>query len=139
MKTTRELEHRIRSCKDTSALAGPDFDAPKLTEYLRQLLGERHLTMGEIIQRCNLDRSYGYQLFNGTRRPTRNMLITLSLHLELGEKEAQRLLKLSGRPTLYARNRRDAALLYALNHRLTPAQAEELLNGLEELALGSEI
>lgn len=139
MKTTRELEHKIRTSKDPAVLADGDFDAPALTEYLRRLLERRGLTSGEVIQRCNLDRSYGYQLFNGTRRPTRNMLITLSLHLELGEKEAQRLLKLSGRPTLYARNRRDAALLYALSHRLSPAQAEELLDGLEVHALGSEI
>lgn len=136
MKTTRELENKIRSCKDASALAGPDFDAPELTEYLRRLLSERHLTVGEVIQRCNLDRGYGYQLFNGTRCPTRNMLLILSFQLRLGEKQTQRLLKLAGRPVLYARNRRDAALLYAMNCRLTLDETEELLSelGVEPLA-----
>lgn len=139
MKTTRELEQKIRTGKDPRLLLGPDFDAPALTDYLHTLLQRRGLTVGEAIQRCNLDRSYGYQLFNGTRRPPRNMLVTLALHLELGEKEAQRLLKLAGRPPLYARNRRDAALLYALHHHLTPAQAEELLNGLEVHTLEPDI
>lgn len=136
MKTTRELEHRIRVCKDPSVLTGPDFDTPALSEYLRQLLSERHLTVGEVIQRCNLDRSYGYQLFNGTRRPTRDMLIIISFQLELGEKQAQRLLKLAGRPTLYARNRRDAAIMFGLGNRLTLFQTEDLLSELEEDPLG---
>lgn len=139
MKTTRELEHKIHSCKDASALAGPDFDMPGLTEYLRRLLSERHLSVGEVIQRCNLDLSYGYQLFNGTRRPTRDMLLILSFQLELGEKNTQRLLKLAGRPSLYARNRRDAALLFGISHRLTLPQMEELLAQLEEDSLGFEI
>ena len=139
MKTTRELEHKIRSSKDASVLLDADFDMPELTGYLRDLLRERGLTVGEVIQRCNLDRGYGYQLFNGTRRPTRDMLLILSFQLQLGERQAQRLLKLAGRPALYARDRRDAALLYSLNARLTLAQTEELLTGLGVDSLGSEI
>lgn len=139
MKTTRELEHKIRSCKDASLLLDADFDMPELTEYLRGLLRERGLTVGEVIQRCNLDRGYGYQLFNGTRRPTRDMLLILACQLQLGERQTQRLLKLAGRPALYARNRRDAALLYSLNAHLTLAQTEELLTGLGVDSLGSEI
>ncbi len=139
MKTTRELEHKIHACKDASALTGTDFDMPKLNEYLHQLLDERCLSVGEMIQRCNLDRGYGYQLFNGTRRPTRDMLIILSFQLELTEKQTQRLLKLAGRPALYARNRRDAAIMFGLSHRLTLPQTEELLAGLEEDSLGFEV
>ena len=146
MKTTLKLEHEIRASKDPAVLTGADFDAPALCEYLRQLLEERHVSTGEIIQRCNLDRGYGYQLFNGTRRPTRDMLIIIGFQLSLDEKklqrllkiaEAQRLLKLAGRPVLYARNRRDAAILFALNKRLTLPQTEELLAQLEEASLGS--
>lgn len=139
MKTTRELEHQIRSCKNPCILSGPDFDSPELAGFLQHLLKERHLSVGEVIQRCNLDRGYGYQLFNGIRRPTRNMLLILAFQLQLGEKQTQRMLKLAGRPALYARNRRDAALLYGLNNRLTLAETEELLGGLEVDGLGSEI
>lgn len=137
MKTTLKLEHEIRASKDPAVLTGADFDAPALCEYLRQLLEERHVSTGEIIQRCNLDRGYGYQLFNGTRRPTRDMLIIIGFQLSLDEKKLQRLLKIAGRPVLYARNRRDAAILFALNKRLTLPQTEELLAQLEEASLGS--
>lgn len=139
MKTTRELEHKIRGCKDPGTLLRQDGEELTLTGYLHDLLEERGLTVGEVIQRCNLDRSYGYQLFNGTRCPTRDTLLHLAIQLRLTEPEVQRLLKLAGRPVLYARNRRDAALLYCFSHRLDPSQTEELLAGLEVQALGSNV
>lgn len=139
MKTTRELEHRIRSSKDPAVLADEDFAPPALSDYLHQLLKSRRMTTVEAIQCCNLDRSYGYQLFNGTRRPTRDMLLTLAIHLGLTETETQRVLKLAGRPVLYARNRRDAAILYCLGHRLSPSETEEMLSGLEVEPLATSL
>lgn len=139
MKSTQELEQSIRSSEDLAMLEGSDFSPPALTDYLRRLLAEHGMTVIQAIRRCNLDRSYGYQLFNGTRRPTRDMLLNLAVHLELSEEETQRLLKLAGRPVLYARNRRDAAILYCLSHRLSPAEAGELLRGLEVPGLEPDV
>ena len=139
MRSTRELENRIRSSEDISVLDSGDFSAPELSEYLHSILEDHHVTVIQAIRRCNLDRSYGYQLFNGTRRPTRDVLLALAIHLGLTEEEAQRLLKLAGRPVLYARNRRDAAVLYCLSHRLPPEEAEELLSGLEVDPLGASV
>jgi len=139
MRSTHELEQEIRSSKDPSILSGDDFTAPELTEYLHTILEDRGMTVIQAIQCCNLDRSYGYQLFNGTRRPPRDVLLTLSVRLGLTEAEAQRLLKLAGRPVLYARNRRDAAVLYCLSHRLSLAEVDELLSGLEVEPLGAHV
>ena len=130
MKSTQELEQIISSSSDPSVLDHSDFSAPELSDYLHTLLREHNMTVIQAVQRCNLDRSYGYQLFNGTRRPTRNILLTLAIHLGLSETETQRLLKLARRPVLYARNRQDAAVLYCLSHRLPPAETEELLTKL---------
>lgn len=132
MKTTHELEQKIRSGKDPSLLDGGDFSLPELSDYLHTILEAHDMTVIQAIQRCNLDRSYGYQLFNGTRRPTRNFLLRLALLLRLSEHETQRLLKIAGRQPLYARNRRDAAMLYALIHHLTEEEAQELLSELGE-------
>lgn len=129
MIPTNELEQKIRSGKDPSVLDSGDLSAPELSDYLRSVLEEHDMTVIQAIQCCNLDRSYGYQMFNGTRRPTRDVLLTLAIQLGLSEEETQRLLKLAGRPVLYARNRRDAAVLYCLSHRLSPAEAEDLISG----------
>ena len=135
MQSTQELEHAIRESKEPSILKEDVFSMPDLAAYLNGLLQERHLTVQDIVVRCNLDRSYGYQLFNGTRKPTRNFLLRLALLLNLEEAVAQRLLNLAGRQPLYARNRRDAAVLYSLSHGLTLEEAEALLADLGEEGL----
>ena len=135
MKSTQELEHQIRESGTAETLRDREFEPPALTAHLDTLLRERGMTVGDVIVACNLDRSYGYQLFNGTRRPTRDFLLRLALWLHLSEGEAQRLLKLSGREPLYARNRRDATLLYALTHGLTAEDVGELLDSMDEDAL----
>ena len=134
MKSTKELEHQIRKSTTAQVLAGTDYTMPSLPIYLNSLLHRHGLTVQDVVVACNLDRSYGYQLFNGTRRPSRELLLRLALLLKLGE-EAQRLLKIAGRQPLYARSRRDAAVLYALTHRLTAEKTDELLESLGEEAL----
>lgn len=135
MESTRELEQQIREAPSPAVLSSGAFSLPPLPEYLGSLLRERGMTMGDVVLRCKLDRSYAYQLFNGTRRPTRQFLLQFSLALGLEEAQVQRLLQIAGRAPLYARDRRDAALLYALSHRQTAEEADRLLReqGLEGL------
>ena len=135
MKSTEELEHQIRESATPQVLTGEDYALPPLPIYLNSLLHRHGLTVQDVVIACNLDRSYGYQLFNGTRRPSREFLLRLALLLKLEEDEAQRLLKIAGRQPLYARSRRDAAVLYALTHRLTAEKTDELLESLGEETL----
>lgn len=135
MKSTRSLERAIHNSGDPGLLVGEDFSLPALSDYLQDQLRRRGIPLKDIIRRCNLDRSYGYQLFNGTRRPTRDVLMVLSLELGLRDREAQRLLQLAGRAPLYARCRRDAAVLYGLAHHLSPAEVHDLLLELRESGL----
>lgn len=132
MKATKELEHEITGSTDPDLLVREEFSPPELADYLKELLRLRDMPVKDIIRRCNLERSYGYQLFNGTRRPTRDILMVLSLELRLSVEEARRLFEIAGRPPLYARRRRDAAVLYGLSHGLSPADVHELLLELEE-------
>ena len=135
MKPTGELEHEIIDSAGPRLLAGQEFSPPGAADYLGELLRRYGVSVKDIIRRCNLERSYGYQLFNGTRRPTRDTLMVLALELRLTWEEAQRLLKLAGRAPLYARCRRDAAVLYGLSHRLDGCAVHELLLELEEPGL----
>ena len=135
MKSTEELEHQIRESATPQVLTGEDYALPPLPIYLNSLLQRHGLTVQDVVIACNLDRSYGYQLFNGTRRPSREFLLRLALLLKLEEDEAQRLLKIAGRQPLYARSRRDAAVLYALTHNLTADATQDLLAELGEEGL----
>ena len=133
MKDTDELRHDIRACAGPELLRDAGFTRPALTFQLSALLERRGWRVKDAIRACYLERSYGYQMFNGTRPPTRNFLLRLALTLELGEEETQRLLRRAGRPELYPRSRADAAVLYGLTHRLSLEETDELL-----LSLGEE-
>lgn len=133
MKSTDELHSAIRASETPALLAGAEFARPELSSTLSRLLEERGWRAADAIRACYLERSYGYQMFNGTRPPTRNFLLRLALALELGAEEAQRLLRRAGRPELYPRSRADAAVLYGLSHHLTLEETDELL-----LSLGEE-
>lgn len=131
MKTTGELSKIIRRGSQ-ERLAGAEFEQPSPAEYLRELMQARELNVRGMVRRCDPDRSYCYQLLNGTRIPSRELILRLALELCFTEAETQRLLKLSQRPVLYPRNRRDAAVLYGLSHGLGVNQVNALLRELEE-------
>ena len=133
MRTTEELRRAICSAPDPALLGDDTFTPPDSTFYLCNLLEQRGWLVKDAIRACCLDRSYGYQMFNGTRLPTRNFLLRLALALGLSPVEAQHLLVRCAKPVLYPRNRHDAALLYALDARLSLDDAHELL-----LSLGEE-
>lgn len=132
MMSTEELEHQIRISKTSEVLADKSYKAPAIVPYMNSLLYDHGLTVQDIIVDCGLSRSYAYQLFNGSRPPTRSFLLELAFLLKLPEAETQRLLKIAGRQPLYVRNRRDAAVLYGLSHGMSADETKRLLRSLGE-------
>ena len=63
-------------------------------------------------------------------------LIRLALGIGLTINETQRLLKVAQRGELYPRNRRDAALIYCIQHQTNVLDAEILLEQIGEKLLG---
>ena len=135
MESTQELEHQIRESGTPDLLKRDAFSAPSLTAYLAELLRDHNLPVPDILLHRNLDRSHAYHTPHRTRTPTRNFLLRLAFLLQLSPAEAQRLLKIAGRPSMYARNRRDAAVLYGLSHKLSLEETESLLQSLREEGL----
>ncbi len=74
-------------------------------------------------------------MFNGTCRPTRDTLMVLALELGLSGEETRRLFEIAGRVPLYARRRRDDAVLYGLSYHMRPGEVHELLLELWEPGL----
>lgn len=131
MKSTQQLLHQIRAREpeDLSFLHDPDYTCPPAAIYLCGLLAERGMTTRDAISALGLDRTYGYQLFNGTRRPTRIVLIRLAVLLGLDLSDANRLLQIGGKQPLYPRIQEDAAAIFALEKRLPLDQLDALLEG----------
>lgn len=131
MKTAKILEE-LENNKDYDERMIVDNAPPKLHDLLNDYLETEKLTKAEAIRRLNVDRNYGYQMFNGKRIPTRNMLIRLALMLKLDIEQTDYLLKLAGKPMLYVRNVVDARVFYSIKHKMDYEKAVSFIwNGNE--------
>ena len=110
--------------------------AQTLPEYLALQLKQKHLKRADVVRGSHLDRTYVYQIFSGKKAPSRDKLLAIAFGLQLSDEETQKMLKLSGNLELYVRDKRDAAILFAIQHGRSIDDANDLLDQLGVLPLG---
>lgn len=134
-ETTSKLFRRLRSRESGEALLNRAQAAPTCARVLREFLEQAGMSAPEWIAGADISKSYGYQVLRGERIPGRDILLRTALTLQLSLKETQRLLAVGSCGALYPKVRRDAAVIFALNQKLTLWETEELLSSLPERSL----
>ena len=134
-ETTGKLFDKLRDSGSGMALLKEDRISLTFPQTLRDLLEQAGISAPEWMAASNISKSYGYQILRGERTPGRDILLRTALALRLSLKETQRLLAVGGCGALYPRVRRDAAMIFALNHNMTLLETEELLASLPERSL----
>ncbi len=128
--STTELENEIKAATNIDGYLErnrPHMLSCTLHEHLRDLLTQKGISRADVVRGSMLNRTYVYQIFDGSKAPSRDKLIAIAFGLHLSDEEAQRMLKLSGYRNLYARDDRDAIILYALQRGLSILDANDLL------------
>lgn len=87
---------------------------PDLSKYLMALLKQKGLKRAQVVENSGVDKAFVYQIFNGTKRPSRDKLIAITFGMHLNEEETQRVLKIAGHSELYPRVPRDALILFSI-------------------------
>ena len=132
-------EEILSALKDENKRCFPKefFDDEKVdaVEYLENLLADHHTTIRNLIPKIGYERSYIYQMLNGTRVPTRTFLLRLAVLLKLNYDETQRTLFVTGNKLLYAKIRFDAVIIYALERHYDITELEDLLQEVGEQSL----
>ena len=131
MRSTKELLTNIRKMSSPSDLFQESFTEVDFPTYLKEVMKERNIKPRDLILQLNMEKSYFYQMLKGRRAPGRDILIKLSFFLKMNLDETQRLLKIAGRQPLYPRNRKDAAAIYAITHKMNYERYEALMESLE--------
>lgn len=140
--STAELNHEIKEATDIDDYLNRNKKhllSCSLYEHLQALLAEKKLSRSEVIRGSLLDRTYAYQIFSGEKKPSRDKLIALAFGMKLTGEETQKMLKLSGNRELYARDERDATILYALQRCRTIDETNELLQAHGMTVLGAPL
>lgn len=129
-KTTEELCHEIKDSTNINNFLKKNKEhmlTDSLPEHLNALLVQKGISRAEVVRSSLLDRSYVYQIFSGEKVPSRDKLIAIAFGLSLSDDETQKMLKLSGNRELYARDERDALLLFGLQRKKDIFEINELL------------
>lgn len=124
---TEDLEKKLRTDDEFDEKTIMENHAEAIYKVIEKCMSEKNIQRSELIRRLNLERTYGYQILNGTRVPTRIHIIKIGIVLGLPLEEIQRLLKIGGKEVLYARNITDARAIYAIEHKLSYEDACEFI------------
>lgn len=131
--TTDELLKLLRSARSISELADYNeaLSAHKgfssFSEYMSDHLRTHQMAETDLIRASQIQRTYAYQILNGTKNPGRDKALALCLAAKMNCEETQRALTLADLGHLYPRRKRDSILIFALEQQLGVQQTNELL------------
>ena len=98
-----------------------------LSAYLQQLLDEKGRKRADVIREAGLNETFGYQIFTGSRRASRDKVLQLAFALHCTLRETDRLLQAAGANELYCKNRRDAIIIFAVDKGYSLQKVDEEL------------
>jgi len=126
---TKELEHQIAASSDIKEFKEISNTIPQLTvsQYLDELLKKHGLEARDIIKAANLERTYGYKIFSGDKKPGRTKLLSIAVAMQLSHDEVQRLLYYAKEEKLYVKDPWDRIIWYGLEKKLKVSDINELL------------
>lgn len=113
-----------------------DVTLPPFHDYIAQMCADRGEAREHVIKRAGINRTYGHQLFNGTRKPSRDKVILLAIGFGLDIEQTQQLLKAAQESPLTPKVKRDAAIIYCIIHRFDFSEAQQLLASFDIAAFG---
>ena len=135
--TEELLERLLASASPEAYIAKGAIDERSLAGYLVDLLDEKGLTRADVVRASAVNPTFVYQIFSGQRMVSRDTGIKLALGMGCTLRETQRLLRHAGMSELWCKNRRDAIIIYCIDHGLTRAETDDELFRLGEKTLVS--
>ena len=135
MKNTDQLMSEIKKSTEIKNFLtenNEDIKNYTLSEYINILIEKKQVSKGEVIKRAEINYTYGYQIINGTRKPTKDKLLQICFGLGATVEEANRILLIANAGGLYSKNRRDCIIIFALDKGLSLSETNELLFELNE-------
>lgn len=130
MKTTNELMDELMKAHNIGEYLKANSEhmiSDELPTYLSNILKKKSLVKSAVINRSELSEVMGYQIFSGTRNPSRDSLISICIAMELDVEQTQELLKVAQFAPLYPKSKRDCIIINGIANRRTVTQINEIL------------
>ena len=120
-KDTNDLQNELMSAPDLDRFLSENqnnFYDTNFADLLMSLFEKKGISKAALAKKAGISNVYLYQIFSGERNPSRNRILCLCFGLTASLEETQELLKHSGYAQLYAKNKRDAIIIYGLTHNM---------------------
>ncbi len=125
---TQELLDELMTSSSVGDFLGEHtFVSRTLSDYLQQQLRDRNLVQPQVVRDAQLNPAFGYQVFTGKRGASFETVVRISLAMGLSPTETNRALRAAGQRELYPKQRRDAILIFCLEHQTGLMGANEAL------------
>lgn len=115
MLDTQRMMNKLKS-DSFDGFSADEFIDDSIEVFFTTLFNQTGLQKSDIILKANIDRNYGYQIFNGIRIAERDYYLRIALAMKLDLRTTQRLLAVVGRSALHPLIKRDAAIIFAINN-----------------------
>ena len=131
----------LESLKETKTLT-EIFEANKFAftdmsigEYIDAEIIRRGLVKNKVIKESGINKRFFFDILSGSKKPSQRYIIRIFLAMQMDFNDVQWLLRACDYPQLYAKNKRDAVIIYCINHKLPVGECNRMLNkvGLENL------
>jgi hypothetical protein len=129
-KSTEELLNELQKAEDYFQFVKEnemEMESITLADLLEQFLDKYNKPKKDVIRHAGLDITYGYQIFDGRKKPRRDKLLQLALGFPLTIDETNQLFRAGGMSDLYVRCKRDAICMYCLQQGMNVDECNELL------------
>jgi DNA-binding phage protein len=130
------LEELLAAATPEAYLAADDAVVDRtLPDYLFEVLREKGVKRADVARNSGINGTVVYDIFSGKSRPGRDHAIMLAFGLQCNLRQTQRLLRLASVSELWCKVRRDAILIWCIEHGLTREEADDELYRLGEKTL----
>ncbi len=135
---TKKVLERLCNAKSMTAFMEENrevFKDMSIGEYIELEIEKRNIKKAYVIKNSGINKRYFNDIIAGNKTPNRRYIVRIFLAMELDLSDVQWYLKACDYPNLYAKNKRDAVIIYCLNNKLSVDECNKMLNkiGLENL------
>ena len=135
MKDTNNLRQELMEAANLDQFLSENqeiFNSGNVCDLLNQLFLKRKLSKAALAKQSGMSEVYLHQVFAGRRNPSRSRIISLCFGLSATLEETQELLTQCSHAQLYAKNKRDAIIMYGLVNGLSLYDVNDKLLSEEE-------
>jgi len=130
---TSDLMEKLQSTENTAELDKyleeiRDKYPKDLSSYIKAILAEKGMSIADMQKKSGIDRTYIYQIMDGSKNPGRDKIIAMAVACKMTLPECQRALEIAQEGILYAKNRRDSLIIYAIGKKMNIVELNGLLD-----------